>query len=133
MLKRRIGGNIMNDRSLSKDTQHGVIAGVCAGLARFLGLEIWLVRILTISALLLGGGVIVVLGYVALMFMLESESVAQWDARIAHTIKSRPWEQGSSPAQLLSVLQREFDEMEQRVNALEKQVMSDNQRSQDDT
>ncbi|MGO1297813.1 MAG: PspC domain-containing protein, partial [Vibrio sp.] len=45
----------MNDRSLTKDKQNGVIAGVCAGLARFFGIEIWLVRILTVSALLLGG------------------------------------------------------------------------------
>ncbi|NCO45477.1 MAG: PspC domain-containing protein, partial [Vibrio sp.] len=43
----------MASRELYKDPVNGKIAGVCAGLANYLGLEVWLVRILVISAALL--------------------------------------------------------------------------------
>ena len=38
--------------------REGKIAGVCAGLANYIGAEVWLVRILVISAALLGGRIV---------------------------------------------------------------------------
>ncbi|MDN3683486.1 PspC domain-containing protein [Vibrio sinaloensis] len=45
----------MSNKELYRDTVNGKITGVCAGLANYFGLETWLVRILVISAALLGG------------------------------------------------------------------------------
>ncbi|MEZ8138402.1 PspC domain-containing protein, partial [Vibrio splendidus] len=42
-------------RELYRDPINGKLSGVCAGLANYFGLEVWLVRILVISAALLGG------------------------------------------------------------------------------
>ncbi len=44
----------MNKRELYRDPINGKLAGVCAGLANYFGLETWLVRILVITAALLG-------------------------------------------------------------------------------
>ncbi len=42
----------ISDRQLYRDTKRGKIAGVCAGLAAYLGIQIWLTRILAVTALL---------------------------------------------------------------------------------
>lgn len=42
-------------RDLYRDPINGKLSGVCAGLANYFGLEVWLVRIMVISAALLGG------------------------------------------------------------------------------
>ena len=44
----------MNNRELYRDTQNGKLSGVCAGIANYFGCEVWLIRILVISAALLG-------------------------------------------------------------------------------
>ena len=42
----------ISDRQLYRDKKRGKIGGVCAGLAAYFGMQIWLVRILAITALL---------------------------------------------------------------------------------
>ncbi|WP_133152586.1 PspC domain-containing protein, partial [Vibrio sp. 10N.261.52.A1] len=37
-------------RDLYRDPINGKLSGVCAGLANYFGLEVWLVRIMVISA-----------------------------------------------------------------------------------
>lgn len=48
----------------------GKIAGVCAGLADYFGIETWLVRIICVSGILLSGAFFV-FAYIALWFILE--------------------------------------------------------------
>ncbi len=59
----------------------------------YFGLEVWLVRILVISAALLGGSFLVLL-YLALTFMLEKQPPQYVDrkAKQEHTLKQKPWE-----------------------------------------
>jgi phage shock protein C len=52
----------------------GKLAGVCAGIAEYFGIETWLVRIFTITAFLLLAGPFVFVAYVALWFILEDKS-----------------------------------------------------------
>ena len=40
---------------LTRDTKNGKIAGVCAGFARYLGVDVVLVRILWVAAFICGG------------------------------------------------------------------------------
>ena len=62
------GGELFRDKSRAR------IAGVCAGLADYFGIEVWLVRILTVTAFLLLAGPFVVVAYVAAWFILDDKS-----------------------------------------------------------
>ncbi len=45
----------MNDKRLTRDVANGKLAGVCAGLARYLDLDVTIVRILWALITLAGG------------------------------------------------------------------------------
>ncbi len=118
----------MNKRELYRDPVNGKLAGVCAGIANYFGAEVWLIRIIVISAALLGGTFLVLLAYVALAFMLEKQPVTYSEnikAQQDHTLKSKPWKQGQSPEELLSVLERDFDRIDGKIRNMEAYVTSD--------
>ncbi|NOH98178.1 envelope stress response membrane protein PspC [Vibrio sp. 99-70-13A1] len=115
-------------RDLYRDPINGKLSGVCAGMANYFGLEVWLVRILVISAALLGGSFLVILAYVAMTFMLEKQPtqyVNELKAKQDHKLKSKPWEQGQSAESLLMTLEGDFDHLEQTVRNMEAYVTSD--------
>ncbi|MBR9788906.1 MAG: envelope stress response membrane protein PspC [Vibrionaceae bacterium] len=118
----------MNNRELYRDPANGKLAGVCAGFANYFGVEVWLIRILVISAGLLGGTFLVLLAYVALAFMLEKQPVTYSEnikAKQDHTLKSKPWQKGQSPEEFLSVLERDFDRIDGKIRNMEAYVTSD--------
>lgn len=118
----------MNNKELFRDTKNGKISGVCAGLANYLSVEVWLIRILVVSAALLGGSFLILLVYIALTLMLEKQPV-QYDETIKtqqeHKLKSKPWQQGQSPDALLDTLERDFDQLEGKIRSMEAYVTSD--------
>ncbi len=118
----------MNKKELYRDPAEGKLAGVCAGFANYFGVEVWLIRIIVISAGLLGGSFLVLLAYVALAFMLEKQPVTYSEnikAQQDHTLKSKPWQRGQSPEQFLSVLERDFDRIDGKIRNMEAYVTSD--------
>lgn len=118
----------MNSRELYRDPINGKLSGVCAGLANYLAVEVWLIRILVISAALLGGSFLVILAYIAMTFMLEKQpSHYQEDlkTRHDHTLKAKPWQQGQTAESLLVVLETDFNHIEKRVREMEAYVTSD--------
>ena len=56
---------------LYRDPKRGKVAGVCAGLSDYFNMELWLVRIIFISAVLLLGGPFFIVAYIACWFILE--------------------------------------------------------------
>ncbi|MGF1753762.1 envelope stress response membrane protein PspC [Vibrio makurazakiensis] len=115
-------------RELYRDPVNGKVSGVCAGLANYFGLEVWLVRILVISAALLGGSFLVLLAYIAMTFMLEKQPVQYEEslkAKQEHKLKNKPWEQGQSAESLLDTLEGDFNKMESTVRTMEAYVTSD--------
>jgi phage shock protein C len=62
------GGELLRDKSKAR------IAGVCAGIAEYFGIEVWLVRILTVTAFLLLAGPFIIVAYVAAWFILDEKS-----------------------------------------------------------
>ena len=115
-------------KELYRDTINGKLSGVCAGLANYFGLEVWLVRILVISAALLGGSFLVLLAYLALTFMLEKQSsqyVDEMKAKQEHTLKQKPWEKGQTAESLLGTLEGDFQKLETSVRNIEAYVTSD--------
>ncbi|EHR0551732.1 envelope stress response membrane protein PspC [Vibrio parahaemolyticus] len=118
----------MNNRELYRDPVNGKISGVCAGFANYFGAEVWLIRIVVISAALLGGTFLVVLAYIAMAFMLEKQPVRYSEnirEQQEHTLKSKPWQKGQSPDQLLCVLERDFDRLDGKIRSMEAYVTSD--------
>lgn len=115
-------------RELYRDTMNGKIGGVCAGLANYFNLEVWVVRILVISAGLLGGGFLIVLAYFAMMLMLEKQPY-QYEQNIKtqrdHTLKSKPWEQGQTANDLLQTLERDLNKVDMRIRNMEAYVTSE--------
>ncbi|QXX07937.1 envelope stress response membrane protein PspC [Vibrio neptunius] len=118
----------MNKRELYHDTTNGKLSGVCAGLANYFGTEVWLIRILVISAALLGGSFLVLLAYIAMTFMIEKQPanyVESLKSEQEHKLKSKPWQQGQTPGALLETLERDFDRLEGNIRDLEAYVTSD--------
>ncbi|MDK9763563.1 envelope stress response membrane protein PspC [Vibrio sp. D420a] len=115
-------------RELYRDPINGKLSGVCAGLANFFGLEVWLVRIMVISAALLGGSFLVILAYLAMTFMIEKQPrryVDELRSKQEHTLKQKPWEQGQTPEFLLNTLESDFEKIERDVRNIEAYVTSD--------
>lgn len=115
-------------RELYRDPINGKLSGVCAGLANYFGLEVWLVRIMVISAALLGGSFLVILAYLAMTFMIEKQPrryVDELKSKQEHTLKKKPWEQGQTPEFLLNTLESDFEKIERDVRNIEAYVTSD--------
>ena len=97
-------------KMLYRDPKNGKLGGVCAGVAEYFGLEVWLVRILTVSAFLLGLGFVVLVAYIAACLILdkmpEDRSQQQYVYK-EHNVKQKSWQAGLPPELLfLSVLLR---------------------------
>ena len=60
-------------KELYRDPDNGRIAGVCAGVAQYFGLETWLVRILTVTGFFLLAGPFMLVAYVAAWFILDKK------------------------------------------------------------
>jgi len=118
---------------LLRDDENGKIAGVCAGIADYFGWELWLVRIITISAFFLGGGGIVFVLYIAAWVVLEKKSkatkhtaqtkAAAYDDKPVE-LKTRVWQRGESPKQALQHLNHQFNSMELKLRDMERHVTS---------
>ncbi|MDV7102968.1 envelope stress response membrane protein PspC [Vibrio sp. TH_r3] len=118
----------MRDRQLYRDPFNGKLTGVCAGIANFFGLEIWLVRILVVSAALLGGSFLVVLAYIAFTLMLEKQPYEYQESikeKQEHIIKNKAWKTGQTPEQLLNNIDRELQQVDVGVRNIEAYVTSE--------
>ncbi|MCG9582879.1 envelope stress response membrane protein PspC [Vibrio tubiashii] len=118
----------MNKRELYRDTVNGKITGVCAGLANYFALEVWLMRILVISAALLGGSFLVILAYIAMTLMIEKQPPNYVDAiktEQEHKLKNKPWQQGQTPEMLLNTIEKDFHNLENQIRDIEAYVTSD--------
>jgi phage shock protein C len=126
---------------LFRDPNKGKIAGVCAGIAQYLGWETWLVRILVVSGVLLGMEWFIVV-YIAGWFILDKKSVVANKAK-SHTnknatdnccpssftddsikVKTRIWQAGEPPKQAFHDIRRKFKGLERQLRSMEKYVTS---------
>ncbi|GAC30149.1 envelope stress response membrane protein PspC [Brumicola pallidula] len=139
--------------SLYRDPKNGKIAGVCAGIADYFKLEIWLVRILTVTAFFLLAGPFMFVAYIAAWFILDkkpdgysqmagdnmhSSSVNSGSAhkvwrKTGNTgsnaehkieVKSRVWQAGEPPREAFFDIQERFRVAELKLRKLEGYVTS---------
>lgn len=132
-------------KGLYRDTENARIAGVCAGVANYFGIEIWLVRILTVTGFFLLAGPFVLVTYIACWFILDKkqsdlampetsgfgqQSGKGWrnhqetSAGTKVEVKTKAWQAGEPPKKAFHHIQRNFNEAERRLRAMEKYVTS---------
>lgn len=117
---------------LYRDSTRGKIAGVCAGLSDYFGMELWLVRIIFISAVLLVGGPFFIVAYVACWFILDDKSKLKsrhGNSRYSESekpieVKSKVWQAGEPPRRALHDLKDQFERIDIRIQTMEKYVTS---------
>lgn len=114
---------------LYRDAKHGKIFGVCGGIARYYGLETWIVRILAVTGLIFLNWVVFVAYLVAALILgREPETAERASGRRRRRGRARFREdrRASSPHRLLREVSAHFDEMELRLRRMEAHVTSDN-------
>jgi phage shock protein C len=137
--------------SLYRDPSKGKIAGVCAGIAEYFGMEIWLVRILILTGFFLLAPPFFFVGYIAAWFILEKRprglSSTSRDNELAsgsqhnkvHSkgwhnvseqesekvmVKSKVWQAGEPPKQAFIDIKQRFAKNEDRLRKMETYVTS---------
>ena len=114
-------------RGLYRDTERGVLGGVCAGIAKYLGIEPWIVRVTFIAFVLLGAGVIPLVVYIVLVFVLNAEPSdrGDWDEPDEDAREQSPYAAiRSSPRLGLRVVSADVRELELRLRRMERYVTS---------
>ena len=137
--------------SLHRDPSKGKIAGVCAGIAEYFGMEIWLVRILTLTGFFLLAPPFFFVGYIAAWFVLEKkprgsspksrndELASKSKHNKVHSkgwhnvseqesdkvmVKSKVWQAGEPPKQAFIDIKQRFTKNENRLRKMETYVTS---------
>ncbi|MFT6283561.1 MAG: phage shock protein C [Arenicella sp.] len=137
--------------SLHRDPSKGKIAGVCAGIAEYFGMEIWLVRILTLTGFFLLAPPFFFVGYIAAWFILEKKPrglstksrADEFATRNHHrnvqgkgwhnlseeesdkvVVKSKVWQAGEPPKQAFIDIKQRFAKNENRLRKMETYVTS---------
>jgi len=102
-------------------SRHGIIFGVCRGLAEHLGFSVFWVRVLTVAAFLLSGFWPVGVLYIVLGLLMKPEPVlpleGEADAEFYHCY-------ASSRSLALQRLKRTYDSLERRIQRIEAIVTS---------
>ncbi|QDE30727.1 MULTISPECIES: envelope stress response membrane protein PspC [Shewanella] len=117
-----------NGRTLYRNPKSGKVAGVCSGIADYFNFETWLVRVIAVSILLLGGTGVVLVIYIALWMILDIKplNLAQKEQHKDIEIKKKVWQAGEPAKQALFDVNRQFNGLEIRLRRLEEHVTSDN-------
>lgn len=133
----------MPKRKLYRIPNKAKVCGVCAGLAEYFGFEVWVIRIIAFSLLVLNwfNGT-VVLVYFVLYFVLDpkpgSEKKSKQEKRFhhansaQHASDSEPyrtsvkdvWSYGASPKELIEKVENKFSEINYRLQNMESYVTS---------
>jgi phage shock protein C len=135
-------------KQLHRIPEQGKIAGVCAGVAEYTGVETWLVRVIWFSGFILSGGFFFI-AYVAGWFIMDKRpsSNSRKDGYKANTgsfgkrdqwhrmsdgddidrtveVKTKVWQAGEPPRAAFRDIARQFDTIERRVRNMEGYVTS---------
>jgi phage shock protein C len=109
-----------NPFRLYRDTERGILAGVCAGIADYLGVEPIVVRLVTVLGLFFFFPVTLI-AYIVLAIALRPKPPALYGSRDEEEF----WRGVSTaPADTLQSLKRKFRDLEDRLGQMEGQVAS---------
>ena len=112
--------NSGNPLRLYRDTERGILAGVCAGIADYIGVEPIAVRLAAVLCLFFFF-VPTVIGYVVLAIALRPKPPALFKSRDDEAF----WRGvNTAPDTTLQSLKRRFRDLEARLGQMESQVTS---------
>jgi phage shock protein C len=109
---------------LYRNSDKGVIFGVCAGLADYFGFDVTIVRVLVVLGTLFFPGPLVPVGYIVMALLLPKDprpkqrSLDDGIDDVARRIRAEPHS-------TLGSLRHRYRELENRLQKLEKYVTSD--------
>jgi phage shock protein C len=118
----RFGARNARSNRLYRNRENGVIAGVCAGIADYFGFDLTITRVIVVLGTIFFWPFLVVV-YFILALMLEP--------RPDELRRSRPEDEDlarrvrAEPHATLSSVRHRFRELDQRLQRLEKYVISD--------
>lgn len=109
-------------RQLQRNTEKGKLAGVCAGLADYLNVETWIVRVVFFTGLIFSSGFFFIL-YVAGWLILDKKPQnSDWEQHV--NVKTGVYQAGEPPHRAFRELNNELSELEQQLQRMEKYVTS---------
>jgi phage shock protein C len=111
-------------KQLYRSVERGKLAGVCAGFAEYFGYEVWLVRVIVASAIILTGVFgLPLLAYIIFWLILDK---APEGVHLYHhqAVKSHVWQAGEPPRQAFKEVVTRFEKLEFRLRRLEQVVTS---------
>jgi phage shock protein C len=133
-------------KPLYRNPENARIAGVCSGLAEHFGIEVWLVRILTVTSFFFLAPPFVFVSYIAGWFILDKKpndlsvdttatvslhSGKGWrngtstiDNNGPVALKTKVWQAGEPPKQAFYDIKDRFAAAEQRLRSIETYVTS---------
>lgn len=130
--------NTSGGKKLYRDPNRGKVGGVCAGIANYFGWEVWLVRIIAVTALIFLSKFTFV-AYIIAWLVLDkmpqsvaaSKQVIKETTSVEYTadgraieVKTRVWEAGEAPKDALKDIAQRFNDMEHSVRDMERYVTS---------
>ncbi|HDG9830778.1 TPA: envelope stress response membrane protein PspC [Raoultella ornithinolytica] len=108
-----MGGLDLN-KKLWRVPQHGMVKGVCAGIAQYLDVPVKLVRLITVLAMIFGLFFFVVVAYIILIFALDPMPESELYG-----------EKMPTSGELLAAADQELAASERRLREMERYVTSD--------
>ncbi|MEE8728932.1 MAG: envelope stress response membrane protein PspC [Rahnella inusitata] len=104
----------MSERKLYRVPEEGVVKGVLAGLAHYLGVPVKLLRIMAVLSIFFGLFMLTVVAYIILSYVLDPVPASEYEG-----------ETTPSPRTLLEEADRELKASEQRLRQVERYVTSE--------
>lgn len=104
----------LSERKLYRVPEEGMIKGVLAGLAHYLGVPVKLLRIMAVLSIFFGLFMFTFVAYVILSYVLDPVPAHEFDD-----------ENAPSPRTLLDEADRELKASEQRLRQVERYVTSE--------
>ena len=123
-------GNASSGRSrtLVRDTRHGKICGVCAGLANYWEMETWVVRCIAVTGLIFMPTIVLPAYFVACIIMKKDSAARTSDEGISlgsdHSTLAPEFGPLLAPRNSLRNIQAELDQAELRLRRMETHVTS---------
>ncbi len=110
-----------SERRFYRDADRAVLGGVCAGLAGYLGFNLKVTRFLAFIAFLMAMP-IVVIGYLAAVFLIPSSSSRVYD----HATEKEKEQARRTPSSSATAdeVRRRYQSLDKRLARLEKHVTS---------
>lgn len=114
--------NELQGNRLYRNSNKGMLFGVCAGLADYFGFDVTIVRVLVVLGTLFFPGPLVPVGYVILALLLPKDPRSRPDNDELSDFQRKV---RAEPHATLSGIRHRYRELESRLQRLEKYVTSE--------